>query len=68
MVDSEFAAACFGFWYSFLMVDSECYLVALIVFCVPLIGLAVLYSWMPAVVIICACILPGLGLLLMVDS
>ena len=52
----------------FLMVDSECRLTALIMYYVLLIGLAILKDRMSACVIICGCVLPGLGLLLMVDS
>ena len=52
----------------FLRVRSECRIDVLIMSYVLLIDLAVLNSRMPACVIVCGCVLPGLALLLMVDS
>ena len=52
----------------FLMDDSEYHLVASIMCYIVLIDLAAFYNRMSACVIIRGCILPGLGLFLMVDS
>ena len=48
------------------MIDSECRIVALIMYYVLVIDLAVLNDRTSAYVIICGCILPGIGLLLKV--
>ena len=52
----------------FLTVDSECRIDALIKYYVLLVDFAVFNKLMLACVIVCGCIMPGLGLLLMVDS
>ena len=52
----------------FLTVDADCRIDALIKYYVLLIDLAVFNNLALACVIVCGCIMPGHGLLLMVDS
>ena len=52
----------------FLTVDSECRIDALIKYYVLLIDLAVFNNLVLVCVIVCGCIMPRHGLLLMVDS
>ena len=52
----------------FLTVDSVCRIDALMKYYFLLIDFAVFINLMLACVIVCGCIMPGFGLLLMVDS